>query len=84
MKSTYNHARVGPLRKVYADLALLNDVGHDFACLHYYIDHAKQREQLRGRQFEVVEVLDCDGAFLYPDQTAPYSPHLVYVAEKRA
>ena len=79
-----NYARVGPLREVNPGYALLNDEGHDYACLHYYIEQAGQRSQLAGMGFEVIDVLDTEGSPVAPHERAEASASLMYVARKRA
>ena len=39
----FNHRRIGRMRRFEDEFALLNDEGHDYACLHYYIDQRHQR-----------------------------------------
>lgn len=82
LKRTMNHRRVGSLRTLAADYALLNDEGHDYACIHYYIGHLEQRQQLAELGFEVAEVFDHDGRSLAADDLAPASPCLMYVARR--
>jgi SAM-dependent methyltransferase len=76
-----NHARLARLRRFEADFALLNDEGHDYACLHYYIDQSKQREQLRTVGFRVIDVFDREGNLLPDRQLVGESPWLIYVAK---
>jgi SAM-dependent methyltransferase len=75
-----NHARVGPLREIHAEHALLNDEGHDYGCLHYYISPAAQRRALSERGYEVLDVVDRWGGAVTGDRTAAESPFLFYVA----
>jgi SAM-dependent methyltransferase len=77
-----NHMRIGPLRKIEKEFALLNDEGHDYACLHYYIDKHNQLRQLTRAGFTTVEVLDCDGQRLNQTDEASHSPWLMYVARR--
>lgn len=80
LRQMANHARVGHLRKDERDFALLNDPGHNFACLHYYIDQFTQRRQLTEQGFTVVDVMDKNGAALAETDHAAHSPSLMYVA----
>lgn len=80
----FNHMRIGRLRRLEEEFALLNDEGHDYACLHYYIDQRHQRQQLMDAGFTVVDVLDCDGQSLSEAEPATDSPWLMYVAKRRA
>jgi SAM-dependent methyltransferase len=75
-----NHLRVKSLRAQTQEYALLNDSGHDYACLHYYIGQSGQRRQLAGVGFAVTEVLDEDGNPLGAGEAAADSAHLMYVA----
>lgn len=76
-----NHARVRQLRRSEQDYALLNDRGHDYACLHYYIDQATQRRQLASLGFRVIDVFDCEGRTLGDTEPASASAWLIYVAK---
>jgi SAM-dependent methyltransferase len=78
----FNHIRIAPLRKIEEEFALLNDEGHDYACLHYYIDQRHQRQQLTHAGFTVVDVLDGDGQSLNEADVAADSPWLMYVARR--
>jgi SAM-dependent methyltransferase len=77
-----NHSRVGKLRREYSDYALLNDAGHDYACLHYYIDQATERQQVAALGFQVLDVFDADGHSLAVDHAAEASASLMYAARK--
>lgn len=78
----FNHMRIRQLRRFEEEFALLNDEGHDYACLHYYIDQGHQRQQLTRTGFSVVDVLDRDGSSLNEDEPATDSPWLMYVAKR--
>lgn len=60
--------------------ALLTDVGHDYACLHYYIDREAQSSQLHAMGFRLLEVFTVWGGSLGMDEVAESSPWLLYVA----
>ncbi|HXC39389.1 MAG TPA: class I SAM-dependent methyltransferase [Burkholderiales bacterium] len=75
-----NHARVGRARRIEPDYALLNDEGHHYACLHYYIDQAAQRRQMAERGFRMLDVLDHEGRSVSPADNTASSPTLMYVA----
>jgi len=83
-RQVVNHARVGRLRRIEPEYALLNDSGHEFACLHYYIDQDTQRRQLANSGFQVVDVLDYEGRSLSPSDPTRESPWLMYVATRAA
>jgi len=82
LRQLTNHARVGRLREQHSGYALLNDPGHDYACLHYYIDQATQRRQLGDLGFEVLDVFDADGRPLDAQQHGSDSSSLMYVARR--
>lgn len=79
-RGVVNHQRVKNLRQVEPDHALLNDEGHDFAILHYYVDPRLQAEQLRSAGFRPVDVFDHTGNVLEPGDPGADSPWLMYVA----
>ena len=84
LRQVGNHARIGPAREVHAEHALLNDGGHDYACLHYYTTQRHARAQAIETGFEVVDVFDWLGAPVFHTDVAPDSPWLMFVARKRA
>lgn len=73
-----NHRAVGPLREKAAGYALINDTGHDFACLHYYISLPAQTVQLAQAGFGVLDVFDHEGRTV---KGSDDSPNLFYLAE---
>jgi len=77
-----NHWSVRGQRRREPDYALFNDLGHDFACLHYYVDPGTQRAQLAREGFEVLEVLDEEGRVVPDGGTASDSTSLMYVAKR--
>jgi len=77
-----NHARLGQRREVHAEHALLDDLGHDYSCLHYYVSPALQREQLAGAGLEMLEAVDEDGSALAAGERSPHCASLMYVARK--
>jgi SAM-dependent methyltransferase len=83
-RSWVNHARVGRLRRFEQDYALLNDPGHDYAALHYYVDRQTQRRQLDAAGFQLLDVFDSAGRRLAPGDDDQESPSLLYVAVVRA
>jgi len=84
MRQMGNYARVGALRELNPSYALLNDEGHYYACLHYYIDQEGQRRQFAALGFEVLDVLDQLGHFVSANQRVDDSPCLMYVVRKTA
>jgi SAM-dependent methyltransferase len=77
-----NRNRLLPLERREADWAILNDPGHDFTVLHYYIDRDAQERQLAEHGFELIEVLDLQGRVV-PRGAVSSSPELHYVARRR-
>lgn len=75
-----NYGRLRRFNRNEAQYALLTDVGHDYACLHYYIDREAQASQLSARGFRLLEVFTVWGASLGVDDLAESSPWLMYVA----
>jgi SAM-dependent methyltransferase len=76
----FNRGRLRKLHRQEMHYALLSDEGHDFACLHYYIDRQAQELQLRALGFRVLEVFSAWGASLGVDDFGEASPWLMYVA----
>lgn len=66
-----------------ADYAIITDPGHDFAALHYYINHDTQRRQLAASGFSTLDVFDIDGDPLAPGDVDTKSPYVTYVAQKQ-
>jgi SAM-dependent methyltransferase len=77
-----NHARVGPHRESHDEYALLDDTGHDFALLHYYVDRPHAERQLTDSGFLVRDVFNPMGQALPADALGVDAPFLLYVAEK--
>jgi SAM-dependent methyltransferase len=77
-----NYARYRGLRKAEPEYSLLNDKGHNFACLHYYVEQQTQRRQLAAMGLRVVDVLDHEGRSLESSDPASDSPWLMYVARR--
>ena len=83
-RSWLNHRRVGPMRRSEDDYALINDTGHEFALLHYYIDRQHQHVQLARAGYKLLEVRDQFGQVLADDDNGEASPWLMYVALRRS
>jgi SAM-dependent methyltransferase len=75
-----NHWRVRRHRRFESGYALLNDVGHDYAVLHYYIDRATQQHQLEEAGYTLVAAYARDGRLLGPGDSDDDSPDILYVA----
>lgn len=82
MLGWWNHRRVGRLRTVTADYALLNDPGHFYACLHYYIARPAARLQLADARLRLLEVFDRNGSVLGQGDDDGDNPSLLYVARR--
>lgn len=82
LRSMANKARVEQYQREETDYALYCDSGHDYCCIHYYIDQRTQRRQLESMGFTVLEVLDPFGQTLQPDDRVPDSHWLMYVATR--
>ena len=82
VRSLINHSRVRRLRRVDGEYALLNDLGHDYAALHYYIDRDTQRRQLERAGFLLRDVFDVSGHVVGDTGDDSASPSLLYVAER--
>ena len=76
--------RLLPLERNEPGYAILNDISHDFAALHYYIRRDAQERQLAEHGFELEECLDLDGHPVASDHDAPDCSELHYVARRRA
>ena len=90
LRRLMNHRRIGRLRRLEKDYAVLNDIGHDFQLLHYYIDWEAQVRQLEAAGFRVVDIIKSDGRSLRTgDANAANrhddasSPSLMYVAARK-
>jgi SAM-dependent methyltransferase len=62
--------------------AILNDVGHDYSVLHYYITRDAQVRQFEAHGFDVLECLDLDGEAVGPGELVPRCPELHYVVRR--
>jgi len=78
-----NHLRVGRLHRHEDEYALLNDIGHDYALLHYYIHRDRQQRQLDAAGFRLLEVIDSDGRSLHEGDEDASSPSLLYVSARK-
>lgn len=79
-QSWWNYRRVGPLRQVAEDHALLNDRGHFYACLHYYAPRATVQRQLESCGFRLRMAL-ADGRVVEEGADDSAFASLLYVAE---
>lgn len=56
-RRVYNHARMRGKQERHPGYALLNDSGHDYALLTYYVDRQTQLDQLHAAGFPSTEVI---------------------------
>jgi len=80
VRSVVNHARFGRLRRIEDDHAILNDPGHNYAALHYYIDRDTQTRQLVAHGLRLAQVFNSEGRELADGDSDAESPSLLYVA----
>jgi SAM-dependent methyltransferase len=76
----WNHVKVGGLRTVTKEYALLNDQGHFYACLHYYAARDTVRLQLANVGLRVESVFGRDGRMLADADDDREHSSLVYCA----
>lgn len=80
----WNHLRVAPLRRSMPEYALLNDPGHRYACLHYYVARSGVNSQLARAGLRLIEAFDIRGQVAPEAEDDSENPSLVYVAERVA
>jgi SAM-dependent methyltransferase len=74
-----NRRRLAPLEHRGRDFAIVNDLAHNYALLHYYIGRDEEARQLEELGYELVECLDPDGRPVVAGE-AGAGPWLFYVA----
>lgn len=79
-----NHRRMRGLRRIEKDYALLNDTGHEYSLLHYYIDVPGQRRQLGDAGMQLLDVFNGDGRRLAEGDMGVGDLVLFYVARRVA
>jgi SAM-dependent methyltransferase len=77
-----NHRRLRHLERDESTYSIVNDVGHDYSLLHYYISRDDQERQLAEHGFELIECLDPDGRTVAPGDSAPAAHELHYAARR--
>ena len=77
-----NRRRLVGFERHEPDYAILNDVGHDYAVMHYYSTRDAQVRQFEAHGFEVLACLDLDGHPVGPGDLAAYCPELHYVVRR--
>ena len=81
---SWNHRRVAPLRSRTDEYALLNDTGHFYSCLHYYVGRDVVARQLAACRMKLIEVLDGSGNTLSETDDDSSEPWLFYVAQRNS
>jgi SAM-dependent methyltransferase len=74
-----NRRRLAPLEFRSSDFAIVNDLAHNYALLHYYIGRDAQARQLDELGYELVECLDPEGHTVAPAEPGD-GAWLYYVA----
>lgn len=82
VRQQINHSRTGKLRRVERDYALLDDIGHDYRLLHYYVSRTVQTQQLAQCGFRTLDVYTDSGSMLSAGDEGTDSAVLHYVALK--
>jgi SAM-dependent methyltransferase len=79
-----NRRRLKGLQRFAGDYAILNDVAHDYALLHYYISRDGQDRQFAAHGFGLLECTDLAGMLVPPGEPGYGCHELHYVAERSA
>ncbi len=79
--SWWNHIRVGRLRRITPEYALLNDRGHHYAILHYYLLRSAVRSQLAATGLRFIEAFTPQGTILRDSDDDSDCASLLYVAQ---
>jgi SAM-dependent methyltransferase len=82
LKNSRNHARVGKLREIHPDYALLNDMGHNFGVIHYYSLPENVISQLQNAGLQINTIFDKQGRLVSDYANTAESSNLTYAAEK--
>lgn len=80
--SLWNHARIAPLRVVTPEYALLNDPGHFYGLLHYYVARPVVQAQLANSGLRLLDVFDRNGESVLAAADDSANPSLLYVAQR--
>ncbi len=75
---SWNHRRVGPMRMVAGEYALLNDPGHFYSCLHYYASRVTVAAQLANAGLRLADTFDRSGRALAEGEDDSAHPWLFY------
>jgi len=82
VRQLFNHRRTRKLRKIETEYSLLDDGGHDYLLLHYYVDRSHGELQLSRVGFEMLDVFAHSGLVKARDEKDVVSPSLYYVARR--
>lgn len=82
LRSYANYIRLRSYRQVAPKYAIINDPGHYFACLHYYITRAEMSSQLANSGFALKEVFDGLGKTIPDLADESGEPSFFYTAER--
>jgi SAM-dependent methyltransferase len=82
LRAHANRRRIKPHERFEADYALLNDAGHNFSVLHYYICREIQEKQLAASGFRLLECLDEFGRTLRPEADDSSYASIFYLARR--
>ena len=77
-----NHQRTRKLRRIETEYSLLDDGGHDYMLLHYYVDRSHGELQLSRVGFEMLDVFAHSGLVKAREEKDVTSPSLHYVARR--
>jgi SAM-dependent methyltransferase len=78
----WNYLRVSRLRKTTPEYALINDNGHHFALLHYYVSRRTMQSQLENLRFRLEEVFDTLGRLAPEHEGDSENFSLLYAARR--
>lgn len=79
---SWNYPAVAPLRTTTPEYALLNDPGHFYACLHYYVARPTVSSQLAGAGLRLIDVFDTRGNVVVETDDDSENPWLLYVGQR--
>ena len=78
----WNYLRVRRLRKTTAEYALINDGGHFFSLLHYYVSRSSMKSHLKSVGFQLEDVFDMLGRAAPEGADDSDNSTLLYVARR--
>jgi ubiquinone/menaquinone biosynthesis C-methylase UbiE len=82
LSSCFNYFRLKPMLQVNPEYAVLNDPGHNFACLHYYVSRSVMGTQLSRVGLRLEDVFDSTGQEVSKGLDDCESPTLLYVCQR--